>query len=77
MFIEKVNHGSLGTTTNTKLNSNRVRLQESTKSSSSAWNYFTEDLRSSTFTELQLVILTFCTGIQGESRVEKDILPPA
>ncbi|KAG6035237.1 hypothetical protein E4U41_006160 [Claviceps citrina] len=28
------------------------------------WNHFTQDIRSSTFTELQLVVLTFCTGIQ-------------
>ena len=29
-------------------------------------NHLTEDIRTSVFAELQLVILTFCTGIQGE-----------
>ncbi|KAG6005268.1 hypothetical protein E4U21_000305 [Claviceps maximensis] len=47
------------------LNPDEARLQEPKKSSSAVWNHFNEDLRSSTFTELQLLILTFCTGIQA------------
>jgi hypothetical protein len=30
-------------------------------------NYLCQDVRGSMFTEFQLVILTFCTGIQGEN----------
>ncbi|KAG5981463.1 hypothetical protein E4U55_002910 [Claviceps digitariae] len=66
MFSEKENHGSVQTTPKGTPDLDRVRVQESTEPSSRSclWNHFTEDLRSSTFTELQLVILTFCTGIQ-------------
>ena len=28
--------------------------------------YFTQDIRGSMFTEFQLVLLTFCTGMQGK-----------
>ncbi|KAG5930101.1 hypothetical protein E4U42_003001 [Claviceps africana] len=65
MASEKVDQGPCRKSTPKKTpNLDRARLQEPKQSRSSTWNHFAQDLRSSTFTELQLVLLTFCTGIQ-------------
>ncbi|KAG5933808.1 hypothetical protein E4U53_000861, partial [Claviceps sorghi] len=65
MASEKVGQGPIQKSTpKVTPDVDRSQLQEPKQSGSSMWNHFTQDLRSSTFTELQLVLLTFCTGIQ-------------
>lgn len=42
------------------------QAQNSCSRKPSAIRYLTQDIRPSLFAELQLVLLTFCTGIQGK-----------
>ncbi|CCE31391.1 uncharacterized protein CPUR_05244 [Claviceps purpurea 20.1] len=64
MSPEKVDGVSVQSTSKFMAASNTACAQRPKETGSTVWKYLSQDLRGSTFTEAQLVLLTFCTGIQ-------------